>query len=271
MSEALLPLALALLATGAVAGLMAGLLGVGGGIVIVPVLFQVLALMEVDDSVRMHLAVGTSLAVIIPTSLMSARAHWRRGAVDVGLLRRLGPWVFAGVVVGSIVGGQVSGAVLQAVFAGVALLVALYMVWGREGQSLRPGLPPTPWRQLIGLGIGGLSVMMGIGGGTLSVPILSLCGIAIRHAVATAAVIGVIIGLPGALGFILAGQGETALPAYSLGYANLLGVALIAPTSILLAPQGARLAHSISPRWLRYAFAAFLLLTSIRMFIGLGG
>lgn len=269
MSVELLPLALALLATGAIAGVIAGLLGVGGGIVVVPVLFHVLPLMGVEESVRMHLAVGTSLAIIIPTSLMSARSHWKRGAVDVELLRRLGPWIFLGVVIGAILGGRASGDVLKVVFASVALVVALYMALRREGLSLREDLPPSPWRECLGLGIGGFSVVMGIGGGTLSVPILSLFGVAIRRAVATAAVIGVIIGVPGAVGFILAGWGNPALPAYSLGYANLLGVVLIAPTSMSLAPQGARLAHSIPPQVLRYAFSAFLLVTAVQMFLSL--
>lgn len=270
MDAELLTLALALLGTGAIAGLLAGLLGVGGGIVVVPVLFYVLPLVGVDEDLRMHVAVGTSLAVIIPTSLMSARSHWRKGAVDVDLLRQLGPWIFLGVVLGAALGGRASGEVLKVVFASVALVVALYMAIQREGFSLRDSLPPPPWKQGMGMGIGVISVMMGIGGGTLSVPIFSLLGVAIRRAVATAAVIGVIIGIPGALGFILAGWGADELPPFSLGYANLLGVLLIAPTSVSLAPQGAKLAHAIPPQMLRYAFGGFLLLTSVRMFLSLG-
>lgn len=258
-------LALALLSTGAVAGLIAGLLGVGGGIVIVPVLFHVLPLAGVEEAVRMHLAVGTSLATIIATSVVSARAHSARGAVDPGLLRRLGPWILLGVIGGSVLGGRARGDTLTMIFAVVAVVVAGNMAFRSEGVTVRQDLPPAPWRELIAIGIGGFSVVMGIGGGTLSVPILTLFATPMRRAVGTAAAIGLIIGLPGALGFVVAGWGNPDLPPFSLGYVNILGFALIAPTSALLAPRGAALAHTISPRLLRYAFALFLFVTSLRM------
>lgn len=265
MSLETIVLAVGLLGTGAVAGLVAGLLGVGGGIVIVPVLFHVLPLAGVEEGVRMHLAVGTSLATIIATSIVSARAHYGRGAVDLGLLRRLGPWILLGVIVGSVLGGSAGGDTLTMVFAAVAVVVAANMAFRKEGVTVRQGLPSPPWRQMIALAIGGFSVVMGIGGGTLSVPILTLFATPIRRAVGTAAAIGLIIGLPGALGFVVAGWKNPDLPPFSLGYVNMLGFALIAPTSALLAPQGAALAHAISPRLLRYAFALFLFITSLRM------
>ncbi|MCW5700149.1 MAG: sulfite exporter TauE/SafE family protein [Rhodospirillales bacterium] len=260
-----LALAIGLLGTGAVAGLVAGLLGVGGGIVIVPVLFYVLPLVGVEEAVRMHVAVGTSLATIIATSIISARAHHKRGAVDFGLLKQLAPGILVGVFSGAVFGARAGGDVLTAIFAAIALIVAANMAFREAGMAVRQGLPARPWRDLIAFAIGGFSVVMGIGGGTLSVPILTLFGVPIRRAVATAAAIGVTIGIPGAIGFIAAGWGTPGLPPFSLGYANVLGFALIAPTSMLLAPRGAALAHTISPRLLRYAFALFLFTTSIRM------
>jgi uncharacterized membrane protein YfcA len=261
----LLPFALALLATGAVAGVLAGLLGVGGGIVIVPVLFNLLPFLGVDDSVLMHVAVGTSLATIIPTSIISARSHHKRGGLDMDLLKSLGPLIFVGVVLGTLLGGNARGEVLTGVFAVVALLVAANMAFRREGMVLAQDLPTGPLRWLLGVVIGGFSVMMGIGGGTLSVPLLTAFNVPIRRAVGTASAIGLVIGVPGALGFILAGLGEPNLPPGNLGYANLIGVALIIPMTMMTAPLGAKIAHTINPAMLRKAFAFFLLLTALRM------
>ncbi len=267
----LAPFALALLATGALAGVLAGLLGVGGGIVIVPVLYLVLPALGVEPAITMHIAVATSLATIVPTGLVSARSHLRRGGVDLAVLKRVAPWVVVGVGLGLAVGARSGGAVLTAVFASVALLVAVYMATTREGW--RVAQQPPGWLGMvpIGLGLGGFSVVMGIGGGTLGVPTLTACNLPIRKAVGTSAAIGPIIALPGVLGFVAAGWGHPDLPPFSLGYANALGFLLIAPTTILCAPLGARLAHSIPPAWLRRAFALFLLLTSARMFWGLLG
>lgn len=257
--------ALALLATGTVAGVLAGLLGVGGGIVIVPVLFNLFPLLGIDEAVRMHVAVGTSLATIIPTSVMSARAHYRRGSLDLDLLKSLIPGVVAGVLIGGWLGARAGGATLTAVFTVVALLVAVNMAFRREGMILAETLPGGLVRQGLGLVIGGFSVVMGIGGGTLSVPLLTAFNVPIRRAVGTAAALGLGIGLPGAAGFILGGLGVPDRPPGSLGYANLIGFALIVPATMLMAPVGARIAHTISPSLLRKAFALFLFLTALRM------
>lgn len=258
-----------LLATGAVTGITAGLLGVGGGIVVVPVLFHLFTSMNISPDVRMHLAVGTSLATIIATSSSSIRAHWRRGAVDTNLLRQWGPWILVGVLIGTALAGMVRGVVLSSVFASIALLVAIHMGLGSPRKVIANALPSGILRAGIAGTIGAISAMMGIGGGTLSVPTLTLFNYPIHRAVGTAAAIGFIIGIPGAIGFIVSGWGASSLPPFSLGYINLLGLALILPTSMLLAPVGARLAHRLDTTKLRRVFAVFLAITAIRMFYGL--
>ncbi len=258
-----------LLATGAVAGVIAGLLGVGGGIVVVPVLFQVFTLLGVDEAVRMHLAVGTSLAVIIPTSISSARSHYRRGSVDVPVLKSWGPLVLLGVVLGTALASAVVGDVLSGVFAVVALLVAARMTFHPESVSVSERPLPRPVMWAIGLVIGMISAMMGIGGGSLSVPALTLCRFSIRRAVGTASAIGLIIAVPGAIGFMAAGSDVPALPPFSIGYVSVIGFACIVPATIATAPLGARIAHAINPVWLRRAFALFLFATSVRMFVAL--
>lgn len=254
-----------LLATGALAGVLAGLLGVGGGIVIVPVLFQVLTWIGVDADVRMHLTVGTSLMTIVATSLASARAHYRRESLDTELLKSLAGGVLLGALAGVAVGTRVTGEVLTAVFAAVALAVALNMAVRPGSTAVAAGLPRGWPRWGVGGVIGGFSVVMGIGGGTLSVPILTAFAVPIRRAVGTASAIGFLIAVPGAIGFALSGWGTPGLPPLSLGYVNLIGFALITPMSVLCAPLGARLAHSLPANAVRLAFAGFLLATAVRM------
>ncbi|MEH6632867.1 MAG: sulfite exporter TauE/SafE family protein [Halopseudomonas aestusnigri] len=265
LSTDFLFLAGVLLTTGIVAGLIAGLLGVGGGIVIVPVLYHLFSLIGVDESVRMHTAVGTSLATILITGFASARSHYKKGAVDLDLLKTWGPAIAIGVIVGVVVGGNIGGTALISVFAIVALLVALNMAFRSENNHISDNLPGTPFKQMIGVLIGGFSVLMGIGGGTLSVPILTLFNYPIRKAVATASAIGLIIAVPGVLGYIYYGLDLPGRPDFSFGYVNLVGFALIIPTSGFFAPIGAKIAHAIPPRLLRLSFALFLFITSLRM------
>lgn len=261
----LIGLALALLATGLVAGTLAGLLGVGGGIVIVPVLYHLFTLLGIDESVRMHVAVGTSLATIIPTSIMSSRAHRKKGSLDMALIKKLMPSVIVGVVLGSIASGYLSGAVLTVVFATVALLVALNMAFKKDGFSVGNGLPGPVGTAALGGSIGGISTLMGIGGGTLSVPILNALKVPMHTAVGTGAMLGMVISFPGALAFLYNGMDVPLRPPLSLGYVNLLGMALIVPATMMTTGFGAKLAHSIDARRLRQVFAAFLALTSLRM------
>jgi uncharacterized membrane protein YfcA len=259
-------LALAMAATGLVSGLLAGLLGVGGGIVIVPVLFSVFPLFGIPEAVQMKLAVGTSLATIIPTSIQSARKHFAKGTMDVPLLRSLVPSIAAGVLLGTLLAIVVDGDAHTAVFAVIALAVAANMALTSVDWRLRESFPSGPPRHAIGIFIGGISAMMGIGGGTVGVPILSGLGAPIRSAVATASAFGVVISVPATAGFIYGGWGSTLLPPLSVGYVNLIGFALIVPSSLLAAPWGVRLAHSIPPLLLKRLFAAFLVLTALRMF-----
>jgi uncharacterized membrane protein YfcA len=260
----------ALTAAGAFAGLLAGLLGVGGGIVIVPALFHLFSLLEVAEAVKMHLAVGTSLATIIATSLSSIRAHAKRGAVDWSILKGWGPWIAVGVAAGTAIAASVSGDALSAVFAAVALIVAVYMAFAPDGLRLASQPPRGPARAGIAGLIGAISAMMGIGGGTLTVPTLVLSSVPVHRAVGTAAAVGLIIAVPGAIGFIIAGWGAAGLPWGSLGYVSVLGFAVIVPTTVAVAPLGARLAHAIDKVLLRRLFALFLAITALRMFYELG-
>ena len=258
-------LALGLVIAGVVGGLVAGMLGVGGGIVVVPILYHVLAALGVDESVRMHIAVGTSLATIIPTSFSSASAHNKKGAVDWDLLKRWAIPMLLGVLAGSALAAYVRGQTLSLIFAGVALPVALHFaLWG-EKKRIADRLPGGIAGLALPFGIGGISTMMGIGGGTVGVPTLTLCGYPIHRAVGTASAFGAIISIPGTIGAILAGWYAGGLPPYSLGYVNLLGFLLIAPVSFFMAPAGARLAHMTDKNRLRMVFALFIAITAARM------
>lgn len=262
---ALLPFALVLLTAGAAAGIIAGLLGVGGGIVIVPVLFHLFTLLGLDEAVRMKVAVGTSLATIVATAWSSASAHYKRGTVDPVFLKSYGPVIFTGVLAGTVIATWVRGPVLTGVFAVVALAVATHIAFGKPHWRLGGSLPRGAGRIVIGGTIGALSAMMGIGGGTMTVPVMTLFGYPVHRAVGTAAAMGFVIGVPGTVGFVIGGWGVDGTPPFSLGYVSLLGLALIAPTSMLCAPLGARLAHALDTRALRRVFAAFLAFTSLRM------
>ena len=261
----LLLLAFAMLATGAIGGVLAGLLGIGGGIVIVPVLDAALQFLGTEPSIRMHVAVATSLATIIPTSLASSRAHYRRDSVDVPLVRRWAPFVLVGSIAGTWIASRVDSSVLSAVFATVAFIIGVKLVLPMHDRRLTPDVP-RGW--LIGgvpLTIGAVSSMMGIGGGTLSVAALTLFNQPIHRAVGTAALFGLVIALPGTAGFMLAGYGDTRLPPGSVGYVNLVGFALISPTTVLAAPLGAAIAHRLTQRRLSALFGLFLLTMSFRM------
>ncbi len=254
-----------LLAGGVATGLLAGLFGVGGGAIIVPVIYAVFGMMGVPEDLRMPLAVGTSLAVIIPTSIQSFRTHRSKGAVDMDILRLWGVPVVLGVIAGSAVAAYAPASLFKIVFVVVASISAAKLLLGGDRWRLGAELPgPGPMRG-IGVVIGAASSLMGIGGGQISNLVMTLFNRPIHQAVATSSGLGVLISIPGAIGYMIAGWSKmAALPPLSIGYVSLIGLLLIAPTSAFVAPYGARLAHRMPKRKLELAFGVFLLLVSLR-------
>ena len=264
-------LALALVASGAVAGLLAGVFGIGGGAVLVPVLYQFLTWLGVDEAVRMHISVATSLGIIVPTSIRSFMAHKKRGAADLELLKS---WIIpvpAGVVAASLVAAYVSGDSLKGIFAGIAVIVGLRMLFNRESWKIGNDIPGNPIRAICGVLIGFFSTLMGIGGGVMNNTFMTLYGRPIHQAVATSSGTGVLISIPGVIGMMWAGWGEPNLPAFSLGYVNLLGVALIIPITTFAAPFGVKIAHALPRRYLEVFFGLFLLSVAARFAWSLWG
>ncbi|CAN1721069.1 putative membrane transporter protein [Hyphomicrobium sp. 1Nfss2.1] len=258
-----------LLIAGLVAGFLAGLLGIGGGGVLVPVLYEALRALDVDPAIRMHLVLGTCLAIIVPTSLKSFAGHRARGSVDIPLLKRVAPYVVAGVVLGSMTAKVASGEALKWVWVIAATTVAIKMALGREDWRISDHLPPSPWPQIGGLLVGFISTLMSIGGATFVVPLLTLFGKPILQAVSTAAGVGPLIAIPGVIGYMWAGWDASGLPPFSIGYVNLLAAVIVAPLSVWAAPFGVRIAHRIPRRTLELAFAAFLATISTRFLIDL--
>jgi uncharacterized membrane protein YfcA len=267
----LLTIAVALAVAGAVTGVLAGLFGVGGGAITVPILHEVFLILGVAPGVAMPLAVGTSLAIIIPTSLQSARGHHARGAVDMAIVRAWALPVLIGVSAGVWVARFAPPQVFQAVFVAVASVNAIKLFFGKESWRVAPDMPRGPLLRLYGLVVGLASALMGIGGGAISNLILTLHGRPIRQAVATSAAVGVIVSIPGAIGYVWAGWGRAGLPPLSLGFVSLLAFAVIVPTTVMTTPIGVRLAHSMPRRRLEIAFATFLALVSARFIAALAG
>jgi len=255
------------LGLGAFAGVLAGMLGVGGGLIIVPILAWVFLGLGFDHGVIMHLAVGTSLATIVFTSISSVRAHHQRGAVHWPLVLRLMPGIVGGVFIGALAAKHLPTAALRTVFGVFELLVAAQM-----GFSLLPAahrvLPGRIGMTVAGSVIGAVSAIVGIGGGTLTVPFLLWCGVAMRQAVATSAACGLPIAAAGAAAFAWIGSSATALPPLSLGYLYLPALVGVAASSILFAPFGARLAHTLPVMVLKRFFAVFLAVLGLRMLLG---
>ena len=261
----LLVLAVAMLCTGAIAGVLAGLLGVGGGIVIVPVLFILFDYLDIPAQISMHIAVATSLATIIPTSISSARSHHKKGSIDIDMLKSWAPLIFIGAAIGGILSKYLASSSLTLIFGVIALLVSINMALPKK-VVIADELP----KGVVGKGllpsfIGGFSALMGIGGGTLSVPILSAFSFPIHRAVGTASAFGLVIAIPAVIGFIWSGWSADLRPPYSIGYVSIPAAVLIFSVSVFTAPLGAKLAHSLNPANLKKAFALFLFITSLRM------
>lgn len=253
--------------TGALAGLAAGLLGVGGGLIIVPVLVIVFASVGVDDSALVHLAVGTSLATIVFTSLSSTWAHHRRGAVLWPVFWRYLPGVLLGALLGALLADNISSDSLGRVFGVFELTVATWMLANRQPHPHR-GLPGTVGLILVGLVVGTISALVGIAGGTMTVPFLIWCNQPAQKAVATSAASGIPIALAGVTGFILVGLDSQGLPAGATGYVYWPAVVAISVASVSFAPLGARIAHTLDPVHLKRVFALVLLGLGIYMLSG---
>ncbi len=263
--DSFLILGAAMLATGCVAGILAGLFGIGGGIVIVPVLEMALGFVGVDPAIRMHVAIATSLATIIPTSISSARGHHQRQAVDFEIVKRWAPFILLGALAGTWIAAQVHSRVLAIIFAMLASIIAVKMIFFPESRNLTDDVPRGPLINAIPTAIGCLSSMMGIGGGTFSVMTLTLFNQPIHRAIGTAALLGLVISLPGTVGFIIAGWNDVRVPAMSLGYVSLIGVALISPATVLTASLGVQIAHLFSEKRLSILFGVFLMIAAVRL------
>jgi uncharacterized membrane protein YfcA len=257
---------LILLSMGAVAGTLAGLLGIGGGIIIVPVLALVFQQQGVVIEVLMHVSIGTSLATIVVTSLSSIRAHQKHKAIDWAVFKRITPGIIVGGLLGSVIADLIPGEELRIVFAIFMFMIATQMMIAGTPAAHRT-LPKTPGMLGAGVIIGTISALMGVGGGSMTVPFLTWCNIHIRRAVATSAAIGLPIALAGAAGFMINGWGNTALPPWSIGYVNLPAFTGIVIASILFAPLGAKLAHTIPPKLLKRFFAVLLYVLGTRILL----
>lgn len=267
------PLILTLLAVGGIAGLTAGLFGIGGGAVMVPALYFAFSSLGVPEDIVMHCAVATSAAVIILNAFRSTRAHHAKDAVDMTLVwprpkwwQSYGVWIGVGAFFAATwIAPRLSGEALTFLFAGIAIFVSLQFIFGKPSFVLRQTVPRGPAPVLAGGSVGILSALMGIGGGSLSVPLLMLFGVPIHRAIGTAAAFGLFIAVPATLGFILSGWGVAGRPLGSLGYVNGLGFSLITTAAWPMVPFGAKLAHNLDAAYLRRIFGLCLALIALNM------
>jgi len=253
---------------GAIAGVLAGLLGIGGGLVIVPMLIYIMGAQGVPTQILMHVALGTSMASIMFTSISSFMAHHKRGAVRWKVVRRIVIGIFTGTFIGSCFAAAMSTGFLKGFFCIFLYVVATQMIMNKKPKASRD-LPGTLGMFATGNIIGGVSSLVGIGGGTLSVPFMVWCNIPVHHAIGTSAAIGLPIAVAGTIGYIFNGWGLASLPAYSIGYINLPALVGIASISVLTAPLGVRLAHSLPVDKLKRIFAVLLYGVGTKMLIGL--
>lgn len=262
-------LAVALGLAGAVTGFLAGLLGIGGGGILVPVLYETFSAIGVDPSIRMHMALGTSLAVIAPTSVTSFMRHRAKGAVDEALLRRLLPWIVVGVIAGVGAARAFPSATLKTIWVISGSALALKMIFNRDSWRLGDDVPHHPLVAAYCVLVGFVSTLMSIGGAAYFVALMTLYGRPLLPSIATSSGLGPAIAIPGLVGFMWAGWGNGALPPLSLGFVSLIGAALIIPASVYTTQFGVRVAHGLPRRTLELAFAGFLLLVASKFLISL--
>ena len=252
-----------MLAIGAFAGVAAGLLGVGGGIILVPAFYYAFASLGYESDSLMQICVATSLATIIVTSVRSVLSHHKKGAVEWDILRTWAPGIVAGAVVGVLLASGLKSQSLMLIFGILGVSVGLYMAFGKSEWRLGAAMPTGLARAFLSPIVGFLSVLMGIGGGSFGVPLMSLYGRPIHNAVATAA--GVIIPVPSTIGFLLSGWGDASAPPYTIGRVNLIAFGVIVSMTLLTAPLGVKLAHMMNPKPLKRVFAVFIILMALNM------
>lgn len=265
----ILQMMILLLTIGAVGGFLSGLLGVGGGILFVPALFFCLGAIGLDEEHAMHVAIGSSLAIVLVTGATSAIAHYRRGAVETDRVRLWAVPMVVGTGAGSFFAGLVDSGILKAIFAIITLIISIYMIFAREVKNpAECRIVPNRIQKMICACIGCVSSMVGIGGAVMTVPFMGYIGIPMHKAVGTGAALGMLIALPGAIAYMITGAFHMeSLPPYSLGYVNLLAVGMIVPASVLMAPMGVQASHSLPRYMLRRVFAVVLMIVSVRMFM----
>jgi uncharacterized membrane protein YfcA len=267
-TQGLVLLGLALIASGFVMGFLAGLFGIGGGAILVPALYEAFRAIGIEQSVLMHLCLGTSLAVMIPTTMASFRSHRARGTVDEAFLKRVAPWIVAGVVVGALIARVAPSRTLQWIWALCGGALALKMALSRDEWKLADDVPRSWLTEAVALLIGLFSTLMSIGGASIMVAFMTLFGRPLLPSVSTSSGLGPLIAIPGTIGFIWAGWDVGGLPPFSLGFVSLIGAALIIPVSVFAAPIGVRVGHGLEKRKLEVAFAAFLGIMSLRFLLG---
>lgn len=254
-----------LLVIGAFAGLIAGLLGVGGGIVLVPAFLYTFTALGFDSPQLMQVCLATSLSTIIVTSMRSVLSHNKKGAVDWAILKTWAPGIMIGAVVGVLVASNLRSVVLQGIFGGLGICIGLYLAFGRAGWKIADQMPGGPVRAVLSSLIGFLSVLMGIGGGSFAVPTMTLYGQPIHRAVATAAGFGVSIALPSVIAFFFVQIPADVRPPFTLGAVNLPAFLVVIAMTLITAPMGARLAHSMDQKLLKRVFAVFLIIVAGNM------
>jgi len=253
-----------LLILGAIAGLMAGLLGIGGGVVLVPGLYYILINLGYEQN-AMHVAVGTSLLTIIFTGTSSALSHYKKNAVDTKLLKSFIPGVIFGVLIGSVLADIFSSTILKIIFATSQITLGSYMLFKSGNITISKNMPKPLLTSIISASNSCLATLMGIGGGVMNVLFMNMCNVNMHKAVATSAAIGPFIAIIGAAGFLIIGLDQTNLPPYNIGYLNMPAFLCIISASMLTAPLGAKIAHSVSVTTLKRYFSVFLLCVSAKM------
>lgn len=252
-----------LLVIGAFAGVLAGMLGVGGGIVLVPAFFYAFSVLGYDSPQLMQMCLATSLATIVVTSVRSVMSHHKKGAVDWDILKTWAPGIIVGALIGFYIAASLRSGALQAIFGGLAIVVGLYMALGKSHWRIADAMPDGMARAALSPLLGFLSVLMGIGGGSFGVPVMSLYNVAIHRAVATAAGFGVIIAVPSVIGFLTVDIAVA--PPLTFGAVNVVAFGLVIAMTLITAPWGAALAHRMDPKPLKRVFGVFLILVALNM------